>query len=164
MTVLTIRPAGGPDAAALAALLNVIVRAGGTTAIEQELSPDEFDDWFISGPHARACHLAQRGAEILGFQTLGDYGPLPPGWVDIGTFTRQEDRVPGVGTALFAVTRQAAAAQGFSTINATIRADNAGGLAFYARLGFRDHGRTPGVPLCDGTPVDRIHRRFDLSG
>lgn len=44
--------------------------------------------------------------------------------------------------------------------NATIRADNAGGLAYYARMGFQDYAVARGVPLADGTPVDRISRRY----
>jgi hypothetical protein len=47
-------------------------------------------------------------------------------------------------------------------INATIRADNVGGLAFYSRLGFTDHGISRAVPLRDGTPVDRVSKRFIL--
>ena len=48
------------------------------------------------------------------------------------------------------------------TIDATIRADNTGGLAFYGRMGFTDYDCVAGVPLKDGTLVDRIRKRFDL--
>ena len=68
----------------------------------------------------------------------------------------------GVGTALFAETRARARALGLRAIDATIRADNAGGLAFYDRLGFVDHGVVPGVPLKDGTPIDRRTKRHTL--
>jgi ribosomal protein S18 acetylase RimI-like enzyme len=48
-------------------------------------------------------------------------------------------------------------------IDATIRADNTGGLAFYSRQGFVDYDRLVGVPLEDGTPVDRLRKRFDIT-
>ena len=47
-------------------------------------------------------------------------------------------------------------------INATIRADNIGGLAFYSRLGFMDHGISRAVPLRNGVPVDRVSKRYVL--
>ena len=68
----------------------------------------------------------------------------------------------GVGSALFRATRERALALGLTAINATIRADNAGGLAFYSRQGFRDHSVAKAVPLSDGTPVDRISKRYSL--
>jgi RimJ/RimL family protein N-acetyltransferase len=97
---------------------------------------------------------------VQGFQSLSRYGDLPPGWADIGTFARQPRT--GTGSALFAATRTAARAAGIATLNATIRADNVGGLAFYRRLGFVPYHTTPAVPLRDGTPVDRLHHRRDL--
>jgi L-amino acid N-acyltransferase YncA len=159
MTALAIRPAMQTDAAALAGILNPIIRAGGTTGIEDELDPATLADWFIDGPDVITCHLAEAGGRALGFQSLSRYGDLPPGWADIATFARKPRG--GTGTALFAATCAAARIAGIVTINATIRADNVGGLAFYRRLGFVPWRITPAVPLRDGTPVDRLHHRFD---
>jgi ribosomal protein S18 acetylase RimI-like enzyme len=88
--------------------------------------------------------------------------PLPDGWATIGTFARVGATRGGIGAALFDKTRGAAREAGISVIDATIRADNTGGLAFYARQGFVDYGRLVGVPLKTGAPVDRIRKRFDL--
>lgn len=162
MSAFLVRDAEPGDAPALSLLLNAIIRAGGTTALETELSAAEFESWFINGPYARACIVAVAGEERLGFQQLSTYYPLPPGWVDIGTYARREDPVRGVGRALFAATRARAAALGFQVINAMIRADNVPGLAYYTRMGFRPYRTDPAVPLSDGRPVDRIHHRFDL--
>ena len=158
-----VRDARADDAPALSAVLNAIIRAGGTTALEQELSAEQFDDWFISGVYVRSCQVAVAGDVRLGFQQLSNFYPLPEGWVDIGTFSRRENPVRGVGAALFAATRARAMALGYATINATIRADNVPGLAYYARMGFRDYRVDPAVPLGDGRLVDRINRRFDLA-
>lgn len=160
MTAPAIRRAVRADAAALADILNPIIRAGGTTGIEDTLDPDTLAHWFIDGPDVIACHLGEAGGRVLGFQSLSRFGDLPPGWADIGTFAREPRS--GTGTALFAATLVAARATGITTINATIRADNAGGLAYYRRLGFVPYSMTPAVPLRDGTPVDRLHHRRDL--
>jgi hypothetical protein len=50
-----------------------------------------------------------------------------------------------------------------AVINATIRADNAPGLGYYARRGFTDYATDPAFSLRDGTIVGRISRRFDLA-
>jgi len=66
----------------------------------------------------------------------------------------------GVGTALFAATVVRAREVGLTAINATIRADNKGGLAFYTKMGFETYGIARGVPLRDGTPIDRVSKRY----
>lgn len=160
-----VRPIEGRDIPDLLALLNAIVDAGGTTAIETRLTEAAFADWFVTGPEVLTAFTAlEPGTERpCGFQVLSSHGAPAPGWGDIGTFARRERPVPGVGRALFAATRAGAAALGLVAINAQIRADNAGGLAYYDRMGFRTWRVLPAVPLADGTPVDRVCKRFDLS-
>jgi L-amino acid N-acyltransferase YncA len=156
---LQIRPAQLGDAPRLAGLLNPIIAAGGTTAIEDPMDPATLADWFISGPHALACHVAMDATGPLGFQALSGFTALPPGWADIGTFVRRGLHRAGVGTALLAATCVAARARGVVALNATIRADNTGGLAFYRARGFVPYAVSPGQPLRDG---DRLHHRLDL--
>jgi len=163
MSPLSVRPAAPGDVPALAALLNAIIRAGGTTAMETELTDAAFAAQFLGNRGHLAClvALAPDGA-AAGFQATERRPDLPPGWADIATFARRADPVPGVGRALFAATRARLAALGIATINATIRADNAPGLAYYDRMGFETYAVRPAVPLADGTPVDRISKRFGL--
>ena len=162
MTV-TVRPVTSADAPALADLLNAVICAGGTTALQTEFTPEALDAAYLTGPKVHCCHVAvDEGGELAGFQTLGRYPGLPEDIGDIGTFVRVDGKQRGVGSALFPVTVARARALGHSAINATIRADNAGGLAFYSKQGFIDHGVSSGVPLADGTPVDRVHKRFAL--
>ena len=99
---------------------------------------------------------------MIGFQSLGLWPGLPEGWGDIGTFVAPGVQAKGVGGALFAATVAAARAAGLRVINATIRADNVPGLAFYARQGFADYAQDPDFTLRDGRRVGRVHRRFDL--
>lgn len=161
---MLIRNAIPADAAELAALLNEIIRAGGTTAIETELTAEEFDDWFISGQYSLACHVAEADGTLFGFQSLSLFGDPPKGWADIATFARMTPKKKGVGAALFPATRKAADDRGLTTINATIRADNVSGLAYYEKMGFETYRRVEQVPLLDGTPVDRVKKRYAVAG
>ncbi|MGZ6018718.1 MAG: N-acetyltransferase family protein [Phenylobacterium sp.] len=162
---LEIRPARSDDAPDLAELLNAIIARGGTTALEEPFTPQALDQAYLTGPQVICCFVAvdRASGRLEGFQTLGRYPGLPDDCGDIGTFARVGGTGRGIGAALFAATRDAARRRGLGAINATIRADNVGGLAFYGRMGFADHSVRPGVPLKDGTPVDRINRRFDLT-
>ena len=153
------------DAAELAELLNAIIAQGGTTALEEPFTPERLADTYLTGPAVLGCFVAvdPDTGQLLGFQTLGRYPNLPDDIGDIGTFARIDGKQRGIGSALFAATRARAEALGHSAINATIRADNTGGLAFYTKLGFVDHSVTCAVPLKDGTPVDRINKRYLLN-
>jgi L-amino acid N-acyltransferase YncA len=153
------------DAAALAAILNALVARGAPTAHQAPFAPEAFRAAFLTGPRALLCILAETAqGDALGFQHLERHPELPAGWAGIATFARPEPRRPGVGRALFARTRAEAAALDLATINATIRADNAAGLGYYAAMGFRKWRLDPAMPLADGRPVDRIATRLDLAG
>ena len=56
----------------------------------------------------------------------------------------------------------AARGAGVTVLNATIRADNAPGLGYYARRGFVDYAEDPDFRLKSGARVGRVSRRFDL--
>ena len=89
-----------------------------------------------------------------------DPAHIPDDVGDIGTLSRVDQIQKGTGSRLFAATRQDAMEKGLVAINATIRSDDTGGLAFYDRLGFVDHAIHHAVPLRDGTPIDRISKRY----
>ena len=162
---LTTRRATSNDAEAMAALINEIIAIGGTTAIETPFTRASMNHEFVSGPHVISCIVAEEYGDLLGFQVLlgsTEEEPMLPGWGSIGTYARVGQTRGGVGSALFAETRKAARAAGLHTIDATIRADNTGGLSFYSRMGFVDYDRRIGVPLNNGARVDRVRKRFGL--
>jgi L-amino acid N-acyltransferase YncA len=165
MQDVEIRPARAADAAELATLLNAIIARGGTTALEAPFAPDALAAEFLVGPDVICCFVAVDPAtrRLLGSQTLLRSDDLPDDIGDIGTFARVGLTQRGVGSALFAATRAEAQRRNLAAINATIRADNAGGLAFYTRMGFIDHSVRRAAPLKDGTPVDRISKRCAVS-
>lgn len=153
---LVARPLIEADLEPLRAILNAIIAAGGTTAYEDPFSPEAFRAYALDGPAVAITHTVRQGDRPIGFQTLARDPRLPGDWLSIASFTRRTPPVPGAGRTLFAATAAWARARGVAAIDATIRADNAGGLAFYRSLGFTDYHRHPAVPLKDGTPVDRI--------
>ena len=161
---IEVRDAGRGDAPDLAELLNAIIAQGGTTALEEAFTPERFAQAYLDGPDVLCCFVAvdTEAGRIEGFQTLGRYAGLPDDVGDIGTFARIDGKQRGVGSALFAATQARARKLGLTAINATIRADNVGGLAFYGKQGFADHSVTPAVRLKDGRPVDRVSKRFQL--
>ena len=160
---LRIRPVRDTDASTLAALLNEIIARGGTTALEQPFTPAALSEAMLTGPDVYCCFVAEDAArDLVGFQALTRSDHVPEGVGDIGTFARVQHVQKGAGSRLFVATRQAAEEKGLTAINATIRADNVGGLAFYGRLGFIDDHIHRALPLSDGTPVDRISKRYTL--
>ena len=159
---LHIRPVHPGDAAELAEILNAIIAHGGTTALQEPYTPEQLAAAYLTGPAVICCFAAQADGALLGFQTLGCIPALPADIGDIATFARMGAVQSGVGTALFAATTAHARELGLTAINATIRADNSGGLTFYTRMGFIDHEIVRGVPLKNGTLVDRIRKRFAL--
>jgi len=162
--MISVRPVHSSDAAELAELLNAIIARGGTTALQTPYTPAHLDEVYLTGPDVLCCFVAvdEATGRIEGFQTLGRADHLDADWGDIGTFSRVGATQRGIGSALFTATRARAIDLGLAGINATIRADNQGGLAFYEKLGFVDHGLDRAVPLKDGTPVDRINKHYVL--
>ena len=157
------RPASLDDVPAMCRLLNEIIAIGGTTAFETPFSKEKLATSYLTGDDHLSCFVALDGAgEVAGFQTLLSWDKLPDGWADIATFARAHPKLPGVGTALFTATRGFAETAGLIALNATIRADNTGGLAYYGKMGFETYAVEKGRPLQDGTPVDRISKKHML--
>jgi hypothetical protein len=155
------RIATSRDTSELCALLNEIIDIGGTTALQSRLTQDEFRDYFLQGGSHISCYLAVDALGLIaGFQSLERHSKLPDNWADIATFARVKRKTAGVGTALFARSSLFARQSGIFAINATIRADNTGGLIYYEKMGFQTYAVNNNIPLDDGTPVDRVSKRY----
>ena len=159
---MIIRPARLTDAAAMTALQNRIIRLGGTTAYEEEREEAQIIAAYIAPDHGICCHVAELEGAVVGFHVVSPNPLLPPGWAEIGTFVSADIQARGIGQALFAATREAARSAGVKVLNATIRADNRPGLAYYARIGFADYKQDPDWALQSGEVVGRVSRRLDL--
>lgn len=161
--MIHIRRAGPMDTPQMAGLLNAIIAKGGTTAITNTVTRDAIQDWMSKSPEGSVWHVAENDkGEILGFQYVQPKPGLPECACDIATFTRMGQTGLGIGSKLFEATKAAARALGYTWINATIRADNTGGLAYYQSRGFEDYAQHKDVPLENGQIVDRVSKRYDL--
>jgi L-amino acid N-acyltransferase YncA len=158
---LHIRRAGALDCRALAALLNEIIAIGGTTAKVELVTSDQLSTW-MEREHA-VWHLAEDDTgKLLGFQYIQPHKDIPHDSTDIATFTRVGQTGLGIGSALFAATRKAAIDMGYVTIDAVIRADNEGGLAYYQSRGFETIKLLKDEKLSNGQVVDRVWKRCSL--
>ena len=145
------------------ALLNEIIRIGGTTAITSELS------WT----DARVVHLRRgrrvlfvainAGGEILGFQSIEpirrsagrlrghcDFRKPVPAEIRRRRCTLRAPRACGSG-----------AVRAFTTINASIRVDNTGGLAYYGKMVLDLSGRRRRSAL-QGRTFNPRYKRYDI--
>lgn len=161
--MITVRQAGSLDARPMADLLNAIIRQGGTTAFTEEIDGATIISWFNQAPETSIWHIAEdaRGT-LFGFQSIEPNSKLPDDACDIATFVQVGQTGLGIGSKLFEQTTKAARALGYKWINATIRADNTGGLAYYQSRGFENYARHPNVKLGNGALVDRVSKRYNL--
>ncbi|SFJ75878.1 GNAT family N-acetyltransferase [Jannaschia pohangensis] len=159
MATLNIRPAQPFDAGAMATLLNAIIRQGGTTALTKPVTGDDLRDKMALGG---IWHLAENDGDVIGFQWVNGHADLPGDTCEIATFVALGNHGIGVGSALFDATRNAARARGYDWIEAVIRADNDGGRAYYRSRGFETARHLHNQTLADGTPVDKVVKRYRL--
>lgn len=156
---MIIRKAIPEDREAITAILNDVIEIGGTTAYETPKEPTFFDRFIQPEDDRTFIHVAVSDGEVVGFQWMN---PDDTGMGLIATFAQAGTTKRGIGSALFKYTLKCCRDAGYTVLDATIRADNTGGLAYYSKMGFEDHSVTKGQPLKDGTPVDRVHKRMML--
>ncbi len=163
MTNVTVRQGGEIDLRQALDLLNEIIAIGGTTALTNALTREELGGWLMDNPDTAIWHIAEdEDGALLGFQWIGPWHELPPEAAEIGTFVKAGRTGLGIGSRLFEATTKAARALGYDWINAEIRADNSGGLAYYQSRGFEDYKRKNGITLADGTTVSKCFKRYNL--
>ncbi|WP_299735902.1 GNAT family N-acetyltransferase [uncultured Roseobacter sp.] len=161
--MIRVRKAMALDAGSMARLLNAIIEKGGTTALTRPVTGEDLQQWMASAPEQSAWHVALDDAEeVVGFQWISPHPDLPPEAVDVATFVQMGKTGLGIGSALFTATSQAAKSLGYIWINATIRADNEGGLTYYQSRGFRDWHFDENVALESGQIVNKISKRYDI--
>ncbi|WP_136636069.1 GNAT family N-acetyltransferase [Pseudooceanicola onchidii] len=159
--MIHIRRAGALDGAAMAELLNEIIRAGGTTAITQEVKRDDLTARFDTPKSVWNLAEDETGV-LLGFQYVTPLASEPGLVAEIATFARVGQTGLGIGSKLFEATKADCIAIGYDWIRANIRADNTGGLAYYQSRGFEDYGRIEGYRMDNGQVVDKVLKRYDL--
>jgi L-amino acid N-acyltransferase YncA len=157
---MIIRKVTEADRIQITDLLNTVIEIGGTTAYLSPVTPDFFDRFLAPETDQTFLFVADASGEIVGMQWMS---PGDMGLGIIATFAKPDTVQRGIGTQLFAATKAESIETGYTELDATIRADNTGGLAFYSKMGFVDVDVEKAKPLADGTKVDRIVKRMRLS-
>ena len=161
--MIHVRPAGPADARAIAELVQRLIETGAATALVGPITRATVRAWMATTPDISAWRLAEGAdGDLLGVQWVAPHPALPAKACDIATFTAPGRHRIGVGSRLFDSTRAAAAALGYRWINATIRSDNAGALAYYQSRGFEPYARERDRQRAPGRDRDRISHRHDL--
>lgn len=155
-----VRPAVESDIGPMTKLINEIIAIGGTTAHKTPFSIERLRNHYVAPALGISCFVATRDDAIVGFQALERCDPewegtgkLPADWAVIATFVRAGLQGGGVGGKLFAATKAAARKAGITVIDATIRLENAGGRAFYQKMGFLDYRMSD----------QSVSKRFDVA-
>ncbi|MEW9921457.1 N-acetyltransferase family protein [Marimonas sp. MJW-29] len=159
MNIRTARPA---DAAAIAAIWNVIIRDTLITFTTKERTEATLAAHISE--RQGAFWVAEEAGKVLGFVT---YGPFRtgPGYATTAEHTlilAPEGRGRGLGRALMHKAMEHAAAHGIHVMVAGISAANPGAVAFHAALGFEQTGKLPQVGRKSGQWLDLIFMQKTL--
>jgi len=145
---MKVRPAKPADAEGMSIVLQEIIAAWRS---DRPCSAEHVRTFYVEHPDRIECSVAESDkGDILGFQSLqrateGNRWGVPPGWGVIGTYVKLGSGRQGLGTALFAATKEAARKAKLPSIDATIGEHNDLGLAYYEAMGFRTYRRQPGT-------------------
>jgi len=142
---MEVRQATPQDAESMGRVLREIIAVTGR---ERPSDPEFVLRNYVRNPSGIRCSVAvDEGVAVLGFQSLiraeaGNRYGVPEGWGIIGTHISPRAHRKGVGTALFASSRAAAAQAGLRKIDAYIGAANDAALRYYEAIGFRTYRET----------------------
>lgn len=142
---MNIRLAKFTDAEAMSLVLEQLIVSGKRTSPGD---PAYVRSNYIDHPSSIQCVIAEDvTGTVLGFQSLlrasaGNRYGTPDGWGIIGTHITPASARRGVGSRLFAVTKQAAKSAGIKHIEAFIGIQNVEGQAYYEAMGFRTYRAT----------------------
>lgn len=137
-----IRPARPEDARNIAALWNRFIRETTCTFHSVEKTPEEVV------AHIAACPVFVVEAEDEGFAGFGHYGPFRAGdgyrhTAEHTLYLDPAARGRGLGRVLLTALEDHARGSGIHGLWAGISGENTAGVAFHARMGFREVARLP---------------------
>lgn len=158
---LSIRSAQPDDAAAVAGILNAVIKEGAYTVFDTPFSVEEERRYMEAFPKRGVFLVAvsQPDQQIVGFQDLEPFATYTHAFDHVGTlatYVAAPHRRQGVAAALFAATFEAARRNGFEKIFTFVRADNPAALAAYTRHGFQVIGTARKHAKIAGGYVDEI--------
>lgn len=154
----SVRLATPDDAAAIAAVLQVIVSERVHSAIDRAWTADEERAYLTSLSSREVVHVAIDGDRIVGLQVLDRWSTLDAmaHVGQVGTFILPSHRRRGLGHTLWAATAAFARVAGYRKLVIQVRGTNKAAQAFYGTLGFRECGRLAGQVVIDGVEEDEL--------
>jgi L-amino acid N-acyltransferase YncA len=138
---MIIREVCPDDAEEIVSILNPIIESGAYTVLDSPVTVD-FEREFIRNFPERGLFYAaidEPGERIVGFQNIEPFAAYTNAFYHVGiiaTYVNPSYRRQGVGQRLAEVVFENAGARGYEKLFTYVRADNAGALAFYSKLGF----------------------------
>lgn len=160
---ITIRPAETRDAPGIIAVLNPIIRAGGLTIMEHEITLDEQIAFMRGFPTSGVFLVAvdRLDDRILALQSVepvvaGDWASALSHVGEISTFVDLDARRTGIGRQLTDATVRVCANLGILKLTAMIRADNPAAQGFYRSCNFQPIGTARRHARVQGAFIDEI--------
>ncbi|EAR49680.1 phosphinothricin N-acetyltransferase, putative [Oceanicola granulosus HTCC2516] len=149
-----IRAARTQDATAIAAVWNGIIETTTVTFASEPKSVAAVTELIAERP----VLVAERAGAVAGFATFGPFrgGSGYRHTAELTVHLTEAARGQGLGRRLVAALEAEAAGQGVHVLVAAISAENAGALAFHARLGFEEAGRLAEVGRKFGRWLDLV--------
>jgi L-amino acid N-acyltransferase YncA len=156
---VVIRLAQPDDADGIVSVLEAVVSERKYSAIDRVWSVGDERKYLEAFSPRQAVHVAVDGARgIIGLQILDRFSPLDSmaHVGELGTFLLPAWRGQGVGRRLWDATLAFARAAGYRKLVIYVRGSNAGGQAFYQRVGFVPCGRLSKQVVIDGVADDEV--------
>jgi L-amino acid N-acyltransferase YncA len=159
MSTWTVRPATPDDAAAVAAVLQVVVAERVHSAIDRAWTAEEERAYLLSISPREVVHVVTDDPSgVVGLQVLDRWSPLDSmaHVGQVGTFIVPSHRRRGLGQTLWAATAAFARAAKYRKLVVQVRGKNEAAQAFYKELGFRQCGRLTAHVVIDGAEEDEV--------
>jgi L-amino acid N-acyltransferase YncA len=159
--MIRIRPVCVEDAQGVVNVLNPLIQAGESTALDRLFTLEEERIFIGAFPARGIFNVAEKTGDgvIVGFQNVEPFATYSDAFAHvgvIGTYVDPSGHRQGIGRLLFEATRLAAKEKGYEKLFAFVRADNAGGLAFYKRIGFAVIGIAKRHAKIRGRYIDEV--------
>lgn len=156
-----IREVNPDDAKDIVGILNPIIESGEYTVLDSTVTVDFEREFIKNFPKRGLFYVAQykQSRKIIGFQNVEPFTTYTNAFYHVGiiaTYVEHSHRRHGVGQYLFEVTFDNARKKGYEKLFTYIRADNAGALAFYSKIGFRIVGTAYKQARIDQRYIDEI--------
>jgi len=159
VTDYTVRLATVADAEAICRIYNQGIEDRLATLDTELRAPEERRQWLQSrGPRHPVVVVGNEGGEIIGWGSLNVFNPRKAYRfvADFSVYVERSYRGKGVGTILLERLIELGREHGYHKLVLSAFPSNMGGMALYAKLGFRTVGVYKEQGLLDGQWVDTI--------